>query len=76
MLTVNRLTSPLEAAVKHRLSVAADCKNENCPAVWADTEDPEHLTIVGVPAPDAAGVGSGEIAIRVPRQVIADAHIA
>jgi hypothetical protein len=59
-----------------RLSVAADCKNENCPAVWADDTDPEHLTIVGVPAPAAEGVGPGEVAIRVPRRVIADAAFA
>lgn len=59
-----------------RLSVDAGCKNGTCPAVWADTDDPEHLTIVGVPVPDAEGVGPGEIAIRIRRQVIADAHIA
>lgn len=59
-----------------RLSVDVDCKNSSCPAVWADTDDPDHLTIVGVPAPDAQGVGDGEIAIRIKRQVIADAHIA
>jgi len=59
-----------------RLSVDRDCKNGSCPAVWADTDDPGHLTIVGVPAPDAEGVGPGEIAIRIKRQVITDANIA
>jgi hypothetical protein len=59
-----------------RLSVDADCKNGTCPAVWVDTDYPDYLTIVGVFAPDAEGVGPGEIAIRVPRQVIADAGIA
>lgn len=59
-----------------RLSVDADCKNGTCPAVWVDTDDPDHLYIVGVPAPDAEGVGPGETAVRVKRQVIADARIA
>lgn len=60
----------------HRLSVDASCKDGyTCPAVWADDTDPEHLTIVGVPVSGAEGVGPGEIAIRIKRQIIADAHI-
>lgn len=62
----------------HRLSVDASCKDgHTCPSVHADDADPDHLWIVGVPAPPGlVPVGPGEIAIQIARQVIADAHIA
>ena len=63
--------------MKHRLSVDAECKNGTCPAVFADDGDPANLWIVGVPVPPGTvPVGPGEVAIRVKRQVIADAEIA
>lgn len=60
-----------------RLSVDEDCKDGfSCPSVHADDADPTHLVIVGVPVPaDTVPLGPGEIAIRVKRQVIADAEI-
>lgn len=60
-----------------RLSVDAACKDAyTCPSVWADDADPASLVIVGVPV--AAGtvpLADGEIAIRIKRQVIADAGV-
>lgn len=60
------------------LSRDADCKNSTCPSVHIDTDDPDHVYVVGVPVP--AGItlpiGDGEIALKVKRQVIADANIA
>lgn len=60
-----------------RLSVDAQCKDGfTCPSVNADEADPTHLVIVGEPVPaDTVPLGPGEIAIRVKRQVIADANI-
>jgi hypothetical protein len=61
-----------------RLSVDERCKDKwSCPSVHADAEaDPDHLVIVGVAVPvGTVPLGEGEIAIRVPRQVIADAKI-
>ncbi|MGI9002976.1 MAG: hypothetical protein ACR2GH_15165 [Pseudonocardia sp.] len=60
-----------------RLSVDAECKDGfSCPSVHADDTDPGHLVIVGVPVlAGTVPLGPGEIAIRVKRQVIADAGI-
>ncbi len=62
----------------HRLSVDESCKDGyTCPAVFEDTDDPDHLYVVGVAVPDGkVPVGTGEIAVRLKRQVVADAHIA
>lgn len=63
-----------------RLSVADACKDKyTCPAVFADTDDPENMWVVGsVPAtpPDGVLVGDGEFAVKVPRQVIEDGYAA
>lgn len=60
-----------------RLSVdEAQCKgNYTCPSVWVDDADPDHVIVVGRPAQPGPEVlmGEGEIAVRLPRQVIADA---
>lgn len=60
-----------------RLSVDDECKDGfSCPSVHADDVDPTHLVIVGEPVPaGTVPLGPGEIAIRVKRQVIADAEI-
>jgi hypothetical protein len=60
-----------------RLSVDAECKDGfSCPSVHVDDADPAHLVIVGVPVPaGTVPLGPGEIAIRVKRQVIAEAAI-
>lgn len=60
-----------------RLSVDAECKDGfSCPSVHADDTDPLHVVVVGeiVPA-GTVPLGPGEIAVRVKRQVIADADI-
>lgn len=63
-----------------RLSVDASCKDKyTCPAVFADTADPDSVWVVGsAPGtpPDGVLVGDGEFAVKVPFQVIADAHFA
>jgi hypothetical protein len=44
--------------------------------VFADDTEPDHLWVVGVPVPaGTVPVGPGEVAVRVKRQVIADANI-
>lgn len=60
-----------------RLSVDAECKDGfTCPSVHVDDADPTHLVIVGEPVPaGTVPLGPGEIAIRVKRQVIAEAEI-
>jgi len=60
-----------------RLSVDAECKGTyTCPSVWEDDQDPDYLVVVGNPA-EFGGVpmADGEVAIRVKRQVVADAKI-
>ncbi len=60
-----------------RLSVDAECKDGfSCPSVHADEADPLHVVVVGEAVPaGTVPLGPGEIAIRVKRQVIADAEI-
>jgi hypothetical protein len=60
-----------------RLSVDASCKGAyTCPSVWQDDVNPDELVIVGHPAElGVVPMAEGEIAIRVRRQVIADAEI-
>lgn len=60
-----------------RLSVDASCKDGfSCPSVHTDDTDPAHLVIVGEPVPaGTVPLGPGEVAIRVKRQVIADAEV-
>lgn len=58
-----------------RLAVDASCKDKyTCPAVFADTEDPANVWVVGAtaPPPDGVLVGDGEFAVKVPLQVVAD----
>lgn len=60
-----------------RLSVDVECKGTyTCPSVWQDDTDPDYLLVVGHPAQvGAVPMAEGEIAIRVKRQVVADAKI-
>lgn len=60
-----------------RLSVDAECKDGfSCPSVHADDTDPLYVVVVGKAVPaGTVPLGPGEIAIRVKRQVIADAEI-
>jgi hypothetical protein len=60
-----------------RLSVDASCKGTyTCPSVWEDDTNLAFLVVVGHPVPaGTVPVGDGEIAIRVPRQVVADAEV-
>jgi hypothetical protein len=61
-----------------RLSVLADCKSGyTCPSVWIDDDDPNTVVVVGHLV-DAGTVplAEGEVAVRVARQVVADAKIA
>jgi hypothetical protein len=60
-----------------RLSVDAECKDGfSCPSVHSDDDDLTHLVIVGEPVPaGTVPLGPGEVAIRVKRQLIADAEI-
>ena len=60
-----------------RLSVDAECKDKyTCHSVWQDDTDSGYLVVVGDPV--SAGtvpMADGEIAVRVKRQVVADAEI-
>jgi len=60
-----------------RLSVDVECKGTyTCPSVWQDDTDPDYLVVVGHSVPAGmVPVADGEIAIRVKRQVVADAEI-
>ena len=60
-----------------RLSVDEFCKGEfTCPSVWGDDEDLDYVVVVGDPVPaGTVPLADGEIALRVKRQVIADANI-
>lgn len=60
-----------------RLAVDDACRDGyTCPSVWADDSDPEHLVVVGRPVePGAVPIGDGEIAVRIKRQIVADAEI-
>jgi hypothetical protein len=60
-----------------RLSVDSSCKGAyTCPSVWQDDDNPDELVIVGHPvALGLVPMAEGEIAVRVRRQVIADAEI-
>ncbi len=60
-----------------RLSVDAECKGTyTCPSVWEDDTDPDYLVVVGNPVQaGTVPMAEGEIAIRVKRQVVADAKI-
>ncbi|TDX84951.1 hypothetical protein CLV69_11735 [Amycolatopsis arida] len=60
-----------------RLSVDQLCRDGlTCPSVWAHDDDPDHVVIVGHPV-EAGTVptANDEIAVRVKRQVLADAQI-
>jgi hypothetical protein len=63
--------------VMHRLSVDEMCKDAyTCPSVHQDDTEPDYLVVVGHPVPaGTVPLSDGEIAIRVKRQVIADAEI-
>ncbi|GAA0645774.1 hypothetical protein GCM10010174_81000 [Kutzneria viridogrisea] len=60
-----------------RLSVDQMCKAAyTCPSVWEDDTDPEYLVVVGHQVPnETVPMAEGEIAIRIKRQVVADAKI-
>lgn len=60
-----------------RISVDDGCKDGyTCPSVWADDADPKYAVVVGeVIDPSPVPLGPGEVAFRVPRQVIRDAEV-
>jgi len=60
-----------------RLSVDDSCKDgRTCPSVWEDDDEPDDLVIIGrLMAPSTVPLAFGEVAIRVRRQVVADARI-
>lgn len=60
-----------------RLSVDQECKAQyTCPSVWEDDADPEYLVVVGHPVPaGTVPMADGEIAVRIRRDIVADAHI-
>jgi hypothetical protein len=60
-----------------RISVDMDCKAKGtCQSVWSDDEITEDIVIIGrAVAPGTVPLATGEVAIRVKRQVIADAKI-
>lgn len=60
-----------------RLSVDDQCKGKyTCPSVWQDDTDPDYLVVVGDSVPSGTvPMADGEVAIRVRRQVVADAEI-
>lgn len=61
----------------HRLAVEQACRDGyTCPSVWADDADPEHVVIVGHPVEaGSVPVADGESAVRVKREIIAEAEI-
>lgn len=61
----------------HRLSVDEKCRDGwTCPSVWVDDTNPEQLVIVGhAVEDDTVPVADGETAIRIERQIVADAEI-
>ncbi len=60
-----------------RLSVEEQCRDGyTCPSVWADDTDPEHLVIVGhLVEEGTVPTAEGETAVRIKRQIVADAEI-
>lgn len=59
-----------------RLSVDDCTDGLTCPSVWLDDADPDHVVIVGkVTDPGTVPVGTGEVAVRLSRQVILNAEL-
>jgi hypothetical protein len=49
---------------------------ETCPGLWEEDQMPEDVIAVGTLLdPSPVPLGEGEVAIRLPRQVIVDAKI-
>jgi len=78
VIVSERLAYILGDNMLRRLSVDDFCGAKGtCPAVWEDDDRPDELVIVGHPVePGAVPLTEGEAAIRIRRQVVADAGIA
>ena len=73
-----RLKHILGDTMLRRLTVDDSCGAKGtCPSLWEDDDRPDELVIVGHPVElGAVPLAEGEAAIRIRRQVVADAGIA
>lgn len=60
-----------------RLAVDHACRDGyTCESVWGEDVDPTDLVVVGRPVEDGTvPLSDGEVAVRIKREIIADAEI-